>query len=152
MRLQEDNALRSQVAATRQLLGDGLEEVFHTEPRCLKLHGPLPHSGFVQCRTCAHNTWAGQTDACIVPLYNEISDLKPNQLGIRPTLDAKTNMRLFTPRMLDAEAVADVLAELERLFGKGPEHARRLLVGTPSWLLRVERGPKRMGPHPDDPC
>ena len=51
---------------------------------------------------------------------------------------------------MDAEAVAEVLEEMGRLMpGKDPS---MVLVRDPSWLLRVERGTKRLGPHPDDIC
>ena len=52
--------------------------------------------------------------------------------------------------MLDSEAVGEVLAELRRLMpGQDPAD---LLLRDPSWLLRVERGSKRLGQSPDEPC
>lgn len=54
------------------------------------------------------------------------------------------------PRLLDAEAVDEVLEELRRLM---PQHNPvQLLLQDPSWLLRVERGAKRLGQSPDEPC
>ncbi|KAK9823776.1 hypothetical protein WJX72_005419 [[Myrmecia] bisecta] len=52
------------------------------------------------------------------------------------------------PRFLDVEALGEVLEELQRMFPQGD--ARATLVRDPTWLLRVERGTKRLGPHPDD--
>lgn len=53
-------------------------------------------------------------------------------------------------RFLDTTGVEEVLAELRRLMPK--QDACKVLAADPSWLTRVERGPKRMGPHPDDEC
>ncbi|PRW21043.1 ATP-dependent zinc metalloprotease FTSH mitochondrial [Chlorella sorokiniana] len=51
------------------------------------------------------------------------------------------------PRFLDAECVGEVLEELRRLMpGKD---AAQMLLADPSWLLRVERGRKRLGDDPD---
>jgi len=51
---------------------------------------------------------------------------------------------------VDAEAVQEVLEEMGRLMpGKD---AKMVLLQDPGWLLRVERGTKRLGPHPDDIC
>jgi hypothetical protein len=50
-------------------------------------------------------------------------------------------------RFLDVEGVQEVLAELQRLM---PQHdPRQVLLADPTWLLRVERGQKRLGSHPD---
>jgi hypothetical protein len=51
-------------------------------------------------------------------------------------------------RFLDVEGVAEVLAEMERLM-PGAD-AKAALARDPGWLMRVERGVKRLGPHPDD--
>ena len=48
------------------------------------------------------------------------------------------------------EAVEEVLEEMSRLMPK--QDPKMVLVRDPAWLLRVERGTKRLGPHPDDPC
>ncbi|GAB4820354.1 hypothetical protein N2152v2_007400 [Parachlorella kessleri] len=54
------------------------------------------------------------------------------------------------PGLLDAEAVSEVLEELRRLMpSQGPV---ALLLQDPSWMLRVERGSKRLGQPPDEPC
>ena len=53
-------------------------------------------------------------------------------------------------RFIDAEAVEEVLQEMSRLMPK--QDPRMVLLRDPSWLLRVERGTKRLGPHPDDIC
>ena len=46
------------------------------------------------------------------------------------------------------EGVREVLAEMARLM-PGAD-ARVVLARDPSWLMRVERGVKRLGAHPDD--
>lgn len=51
-------------------------------------------------------------------------------------------------RFLDAEAVEEVLGELQRLMPK--QDNKRFLINNPDWITKVERGPKRLGPHPDD--
>lgn len=51
-------------------------------------------------------------------------------------------------RFLDAEAVEEVLGELQRLMPK--QDNTRFLINNPDWITKVERGPKRLGPHPDD--
>jgi hypothetical protein len=50
-------------------------------------------------------------------------------------------------RLLDSEAVSEVLMELRRLMAN--QDPVRLLLSDPSWMLRVERGPKRLGVSPD---
>lgn len=52
------------------------------------------------------------------------------------------------PRFVNPEHVNDVLDELRRLMPK--RDARSTLVDDPSWLLKVERGTKYMGPHPNE--
>lgn len=49
--------------------------------------------------------------------------------------------------LLDAELVQEALNELIRLMPKSDP--KRTLLRDPSVVLRVERGPKRLGPHPD---
>ena len=39
---------------------------------------------------------------------------------------------------------------MSRLMPK--QDPKTVLLRDPSWLLRVERGTKRLGPHPDDIC
>ena len=51
---------------------------------------------------------------------------------------------------MDAEAVEEVLEEMSRLMPK--QDPKMVLIRDPSWLLKVERGTKRLGPHPDDIC
>ncbi len=51
-------------------------------------------------------------------------------------------------RFLDVEGVSEVLEEMGRLMPKADPKA--VLLRDPSWLMRVERGVKRLGPHPDD--
>lgn len=51
------------------------------------------------------------------------------------------------PRFLDAELVDEVLAELRRLMPAVDPVAT--LLNDPSWLLRVERGRRRLGDDPD---
>lgn len=51
-------------------------------------------------------------------------------------------------RFLDVEGVSEVLEEMARLMPKADPKA--VLLRDPSWLMRVERGVKRLGPHPDD--
>ena len=51
-------------------------------------------------------------------------------------------------RFMDAEAVEEVLEELQRLMPK--QDNKRFLINNPDWITKVERGPKRLGPHPDD--
>lgn len=52
-----------------------------------------------------------------------------------------------TPRLFDTDLVAEVLDELARLM---PTHdPRQVLLSDPSWVLKVERGPRRLGQHPD---
>ena len=49
--------------------------------------------------------------------------------------------------LLDAELVMEALTELTRLMPNSDP--KRTLLRDPSVVLRVERGPKRLGPHPD---
>ena len=49
--------------------------------------------------------------------------------------------------LLDAELVQEALNELTRLMPNSDP--KRTLLRDPSVVLRVERGPKRLGPHPD---
>ena len=58
--------------------------------------------------------------------------------------------RGLSRRFVDAEAVEEVLEEMSRLMPK--QDPKMVLLRDPSWLLRVERGTKRLGPHPDDIC
>ncbi|KAL3145878.1 hypothetical protein ABBQ38_015248 [Trebouxia sp. C0009 RCD-2024] len=51
------------------------------------------------------------------------------------------------PSLLDAELVEEALHELTRLMPNSDP--KRTLLRDPSVVLRVERGPKRLGPHPD---
>jgi hypothetical protein len=53
-----------------------------------------------------------------------------------------------SPAFLDVEHVQEVLDEMRRLMGPTAD-VRKLLLGDPSWLTRVERGQKRLGQHPD---
>lgn len=53
--------------------------------------------------------------------------------------------------LLDAELVQETLDELSRLMPKSDP--KQTLLRNPSWVTKVERGPKRLGPHPDSwPC
>ena len=47
------------------------------------------------------------------------------------------------------EGVLEVLEEMARLMPDQAD-ARAALRRDPGWLTRVERGVKRLGPHPDD--
>lgn len=49
--------------------------------------------------------------------------------------------------LLDAELVQETLDELSRLMPKSDP--KQTLLRNPSWVTKVERGPKRLGPHPD---
>lgn len=42
-----------------------------------------------------------------------------------------------------------MLEEMRRLMSCSHDHAVAMLLRDPSWLLRVERGPKRLGVSPD---
>ena len=53
--------------------------------------------------------------------------------------------------LLDAELVQETLDELSRLMPKSDP--KQTLLRNPSWVTKVERGPTRLGPHPDSwPC
>lgn len=52
------------------------------------------------------------------------------------------------PLFLVTECVQEVLAEIQRLI-PGQQNAAALLVSDPDWLLRVQRGQKWLGLHPD---
>ncbi|KAK9837333.1 hypothetical protein WJX81_007023 [Elliptochloris bilobata] len=54
------------------------------------------------------------------------------------------------PRFLDAEGMVEVVKELRRLL-PGAEPGQ-VLRNDPSWLLRLERGPKKIGALPEDKC
>ena len=64
-------------------------------------------------------------------------------------LDQPAAQRLVMdqPRFLDLDGVRAVLADLRHLMPK--QDPRRLLLSDPSWLLRVQRGQKHLGQHPD---
>lgn len=84
-------------------------------------------------------------------LLQELNEIEANIERLKELLDIKNVDGLVEacPRMLQAEIVEEVLIELERLMpGKD---AKAILLADPSWLLRVERGTKRMGDHPDAP-
>lgn len=49
--------------------------------------------------------------------------------------------------LLDGELVQEVLDELHRLMPK--QDPRQTLLRDPSYISKVERGTKRLGPHPD---
>eukprot|EP01025_Chloroclados_australasicus_P047425 TRINITY_DN5306_c0_g1_i2.p2 TRINITY_DN5306_c0_g1~~TRINITY_DN5306_c0_g1_i2.p2 ORF type:complete len:243 (-),score=38.61 TRINITY_DN5306_c0_g1_i2:360-1088(-) len=53
------------------------------------------------------------------------------------------------PRFLDSEGVEEALIELKRLLGEKTD-VRRVLRKDPSYLLRVQRGQKRLGENPDE--
>lgn len=52
------------------------------------------------------------------------------------------------PLLLDSECVEEALAELERLFPANT-NVRHMLLRDPAYLLRVQRGQRRIGAHPD---
>eukprot|EP01023_Acetabularia_acetabulum_P061815 TRINITY_DN751_c0_g2_i1.p1 TRINITY_DN751_c0_g2~~TRINITY_DN751_c0_g2_i1.p1 ORF type:complete len:235 (-),score=28.48 TRINITY_DN751_c0_g2_i1:364-1068(-) len=52
------------------------------------------------------------------------------------------------PRFLDSEGVEEALRELNRLLGN-QVNIRDMLFKDPSYLLKVERGQKRLGENPD---
>jgi hypothetical protein len=52
------------------------------------------------------------------------------------------------PLLLDAECVAEALRELRRLMPAGTDVCG-MLLRDPAYLLRVQRGQKRIGVHPD---
>lgn len=58
--------------------------------------------------------------------------------------------RVLFLRFLDSEAVGEVLEEMRRLMPN--QDPAVMLLRDPSWLLRVERGAKRLGQSPDEPC
>ncbi len=49
--------------------------------------------------------------------------------------------------LLDAELVQEALNELTRLMPNSDP--KQTLLRNPSYVTKVERGPKRLGPHPD---
>lgn len=51
------------------------------------------------------------------------------------------------PSMLDAELVQEAINELTRLMPNSDP--KQTLLRDPSYVTKVESGPKRMGPHPD---
>ena len=53
----------------------------------------------------------------------------------------------FACSLLDAELVQEVLDELHRLMPKSDP--KQILLRDPSYISKVERGTKRLGPHPD---
>ncbi|KAK9917180.1 hypothetical protein WJX75_001602 [Coccomyxa subellipsoidea] len=60
-------------------------------------------------------------------------------------IDERRAQELATqePRFLDVEGVSEVLEEMERLMPKA--NPKTVLLRDPSWLMRVERGVKRLG-------
>ncbi|CAL8464994.1 g4529 [Coccomyxa elongata] len=61
------------------------------------------------------------------------------------SIDERHAQELATqePRFLDVEGVLEVLEEMERLMPKA--NSKMVLLRDPSWLMRVERGVKRLG-------
>jgi hypothetical protein len=51
------------------------------------------------------------------------------------------------PLLLDSECVEETLKELELLFAR--KNVANMLLRDPSYMLRVQRGQKRIGVHPD---
>ena len=52
------------------------------------------------------------------------------------------------PLLLDSECVGEALGELERLL-PSTTNVRHMLLRDPAYLLRVQRGQRRIGVHPD---
>ncbi|KAK9837304.1 hypothetical protein WJX81_005157 [Elliptochloris bilobata] len=109
----------------------------------------------VQCRTAlphvdAANLFGQQPDL----LLKGTADLVASVEAVARLLgtDGATMQALASkhPRLLDGTAVEEVLTEMRRYVpSKDP---RQALLDDPTWLLRLERGPRRLGPHPDDAC
>eukprot|EP00877_Chromochloris_zofingiensis_P011719 jgi/Chrzof1/6800/Cz19g10070.t1 len=53
-----------------------------------------------------------------------------------------------TPLLLSVECVEEVLLDMRRLLPAGTDVAA-MLVADPSWLLRVQKGQRWLGEHPD---
>lgn len=70
----------------------------------------------------------------------------PRLLGIPP--EEVDRLVQQQPRFLEPDLVEEVLQELGRLF-HGSTDPRKLLVNDPTWLLRAERGQRRLGDNPD---
>jgi hypothetical protein len=69
----------------------------------------------------------------------------------RPPLRSRAHFHRIVerqPLFLDSEGVKEALAELKRLMPKNTD-AREMLLRDPSYLLRVQRGQRRIGVNPD---
>ena len=59
----------------------------------------------------------------------------------------KAFQRLVVCSLLDPELVEEAMDELKRLMPN--QDPKQTLLRNPAIVTRLERGPKRLGPHPD---
>ena len=140
--VQEADAVVASIEKLGQILGvepQVAQSLVTTDPRYEhKSHPPHHHQHFWY--------WLSAGE-CTIRLSNTIAlRLIHWRSHLIPRLMATGDLCRF----VDAEAVEEVLEEMSRLMPK--QDPKMVLLRDPSWLLRVERGTKRLGPHPDDIC
>ncbi|KAL4420714.1 hypothetical protein ABPG75_010370 [Micractinium tetrahymenae] len=109
-------------------------------PRLISLRGLLPGADIGQVA-------AAEPELLLLrDLESLQASLERLRLLLGPSADIDA-LVMQQPRFLDAELVDEVLAELRRLMPALDPVAT--LLRDPAWLLRVERGRKRLGDDPD---
>lgn len=136
-----------------QVLPDLSKKVHHMKPgllaallrdthvvaeRAVRLKELLPHTNVSAMAAKQPELLLQEADAIIL----QVKQLR-TQLGS----DKIDKIVEEYPSLLDAELVQETLDELSRLMPKSDP--KQTLLSNPSWVTKVERGPKRLGPHPD---
>ncbi|CAK0787048.1 hypothetical protein CVIRNUC_010264 [Coccomyxa viridis] len=129
--------MSSRVASMKPaLLAEILRDPALVAERCVRLREALPHANVSQMVSLQPGL-----------LLEEVAAVLGNieKLGELLGVDAKITQSLVTtdPRFVDAEAVEEVLEEMRRLMPQ--KDPKMVLIRDPSWLLKVERGTKRLG-------
>ncbi|BDA50590.1 hypothetical protein COCOBI_16-2660 [Coccomyxa sp. Obi] len=118
------------------LLADILRDPVTVAERCVGLRDGLPFAN-------VSKLVAG--DPALLLEEVEIVVRKVQSLAEVLSIDERHAQELATqePRFLDVDGVMEVLEEMERLMPKA--NPKTVLLRDPSWLMRVERGVKRLG-------
>ena len=144
----------------------GAQELVTREPRCSQghLHLQPSHDGCeeVTRQRCAPiaRKYPAQREACMHACQPVCRHGEEAVQGMGSTtsgcacikqevcIASSETLSGHVCRFLDVEAVREVLEEMRRLMPQAD--ARAALRRDPGWLTRVERGVRRLGPHPDD--
>lgn len=98
------------------------------------------------------------TESLQICVYVQELDTVQRMLGVKAPGEVDTaspdSAEMFAaavqeqPLLLDSECVGEALGELERLF-PATTNVKHMLLRDPAYLLRVQRGQRRIGVHPD---